>query len=82
MITVEIDAMQRVNRMMSKEEMLKIPFEHRAELFKRSVENAAKKFLVELDCGYIQSYHDSHVVIADKVDEHNQVYYATLTQEE
>lgn len=74
--------MQKVNRMMSKEEMLKVPFEHRAELFKKAVERAAKRFLVELTCDYIRPYHDYHVVIEDKADEHNKVYYRTLTQEE
>lgn len=58
------------------------PFEHRAELFKKAVERAAKRFFVELDCDYIQSCHDVHVVITDKFDDDNKVYYNTLTRDE
>lgn len=74
--------MQRVDRKMTKTQMLNVPFEHRAELFKKSVEAAAKRFMVELTADYIQSCHDYHVAIKDKVDEHKEVYYHTLTQEE
>lgn len=74
--------MQRVNKRMTREQMLKVPFEHRAELFKRSVELAAERFIVELTCDYTQSCHDYHVVIKDKVNKHRKVYYHTLTQEE
>lgn len=74
--------MQKVNRKMTREQMLNVSFEHRAELFKRSVEQAAKRFMVELTTDYIQSCHDYHVAIKDKVDVHNEVYYDTLTQEE
>lgn len=63
-------------------QMLDVPFEHRAELFKKSVEAAAKRFMVELTADYILSCHDYHVAIKDKVDEHHEVYYHTLTQEE
>lgn len=58
------------------------PFERRAELFKKSVERAAKKYSVTLNCDYIQSYHDEHVVIVDKLDDDNMVYYNTLTRDE
>lgn len=58
------------------------PFEHRAELFKNAVERAAKKYFVTLNCGYLQSWHDEHVVIIDKFDDDNKVYYNTLTRDE
>lgn len=58
------------------------PFEQRAVLFKKAVERAAKRYMVTLDCGYLQSYHDEHVVITDKADGYNEVYYNTLTREE
>lgn len=74
--------MQKVNRRMTKMQMLDVPFEHRAELFKKSVEAAAKRFMVELTADYILSCHDYHVAIKDKVNEHREVYYHTLTQEE
>lgn len=74
--------MQKVNKKMTKQEMLNVPFEHRAELFKNAVERAAKRFMVELTCGYIKSYHDCNVIINDKVNDENSVYYNTLTQEE
>lgn len=74
--------MQKVNRRMTKMQMLDVPFEHRAELFKKSVEQAAKRFMVELTADYILSCHDYHIAIKDKVDEHREVYYHTLTQEE
>lgn len=74
--------MQKVNRNMTKMEMLNVPFEHRAELFKKAVKRAAKRFMVDFTCDYIRPYHDYHVVIEDSVDEHNKVYYNTLTQEE
>jgi len=74
--------MQRVNRKMTKIEMLNIPFEHRAELFKKVVEQAAKRFMVGLTCDFINACDDYHVAIKDKVDEHREVYYHTLTQEE
>lgn len=74
--------MQKVSRRMTREQMLDVPFEYRARLFKRSVELAAKRFMVELTADYIQSFHDYHVAIKDKVDIHNEVYYHTLTQEE
>lgn len=74
--------MQKVNRRMTKMQMLDVPFEHRAELFKKSVELAAKRFMVELTADYILSCHDYHVAVKDKVDEHREVYYHTLTQEE
>ena len=74
--------MQKVNRHPTIEQMLKVPFEHRAELFKNAVEAAAKKFMVELTADYIRSCHDYHIAIRDKFDEHNEVYYHTLTQEE
>lgn len=74
--------MQKVNRKMTKMEMLKVPFNHRAELFKKAVERAAKRFMVDLTCDYIRPYHDYHVVIKDRVDDHSKVYYNTLTQEE
>lgn len=67
--------MQRVNKEIE-------PFKQRAEMFKKAVEHAAKRYMVTLDCGYIQSYHDEHVMIIDKVDDYNEVYYDTLTQEE
>ena len=78
----QVANMQKAKKKMTEEEMLKVPFERRAGLFKDSVERAAKRFMVELTSTYIQSHHDYHVAIKDKVDEHNEVYYNTLTQEE
>ena len=74
--------MQKVNRHPTIEQMLKVPFEHRAELFKSAVEAAAKRFMVELNCDFINVCDDYHIVIKDKFDEHNEAYYHTLTQEE
>lgn len=74
--------MQRVNRKMTKIQMLNVPFEHRAELFKKSVEFAKKRFMIDMTADYIHSCDDYHVVLTDRVNEENQVYYNTLTKEE
>lgn len=74
--------MQRVNRKMTKTQMLSVPFKHRAELFEKAVEQAAKRFMVGLACGYINACDDYHIIIEDNIDKHNEVYYHTLTQEE
>lgn len=78
----ETYAMQKVNRKMAKIQMLYVPFEHRVELFKKSVEFAKKRFLIDISAGYIHSCDDYHVVLTDRADAKNEVYYDTLTQEE
>lgn len=74
--------MQKVDRKATKIEMLKVPFERRAELFKKVVERAKKKYMVDMTADYIYSCDDFHVVLTDRVDASKQVYYNTLTQEE
>lgn len=74
--------MQRVNRKMTKLQMLNVPFKHRAELFKKAVESAKKRFMIDMTADYLYSCDDYHVVLTDKIDANNQVYYNTLTQEE
>lgn len=74
--------MQRVNRKMTSIEMLNVPFEHRAELFKNSVELAKKKFMIDMTADYLNSCDVYHIVLTDRVDANNQVYYNTLTKEE
>lgn len=58
------------------------PFEERAKLFKAAVERAAKKYEVTLYSGYIESYHDEHVIIEDNLSDDKEVYFDTLTREE
>lgn len=57
-------------------------FEERAELFKKSVERAAKKYKVTLYTGYLTSHYDEHIIIGDNLSEENEVYFDTLTEEE
>lgn len=50
--------------------------------FKKSVESAMKRFLIDISSNYIHSGDDYHILLTDKVNAKNQVYYDTLTQEE
>jgi len=61
-----------------------LTFEERAKLFKEAVEKAEKKYGVEIDAGYINSYDDSENLIIQEmrgVEVINEIYFQTLSKE-
>ena len=60
-------------------------FNEIAKKFKESVLRASKKYGVELDVGYLESWHDEQIIIEDATNESiepQQVYFNTLNRQE
>lgn len=64
--------------------MQDLNFNERAELFKKAILRAQKKYKLVITAGYINSYDDSeNLIIQEVVDQEikNEVYFDTLAKE-